>query len=47
VAEALTVRENAPRLGQLNGLIFRHLSPKVTPQETHPIVLKKKMSTIY
>ena len=30
-----------------NGLIVSHLALKVAPQETHSIVLKKKVTTTY
>lgn len=38
---------NPRRLGHPNGLIHRHLGLKVASQETHPIALKKKMTTRY
>ena len=34
-------------MGHPNGLIPSHLGLKVAPQETHPIVLKKKVTTTY
>ncbi|MDX6531182.1 MAG: hypothetical protein QOH41_3472 [Blastocatellia bacterium] len=34
-------------LGHPNGLIPSHLALKVAPQETHSIVLKKKVTTRY
>jgi hypothetical protein len=34
-------------LGHPNGLIPSHLALKVQPQETHSIVLKKKVTTTY
>ena len=38
---------NSGRLGHPNGLIPSHLALKVAPQETHSIVLKKKVTTRY
>ena len=35
------------RFSSFNGLIVSHLALKVPPQETHSIVLKKKVTTTY
>jgi len=44
---AVIADSNSAAHGTFNGLISGHLALKVSRQETHSIVLKKKVTTTY